>query len=361
MKRMLGLVGVSLLWSALAAAEPKTADEWYKEGENQYNLGDFDKAADAFKQGFSLETDDAKKPAFLYNVAQAYRQGNKCKDAVFFYKRFLSLKDTGVGKPLSDDKHKEIEGLINELDACAKTQDAIAKKPPENTMSPSGDTTGTSPGTPNGNTGNTTGTGTKVANAGDEGGEEGDEGGVRKGVTVEPKLVTGRLGLGASFVSAGNLDIPVQPNFTLIGGYPIKLIPKLRGEPGIAIAYKPIPFKNAMGGSETAAMTQLLLNASATYEVMPKISARGDLGLGLLFLSGVDMGSPFTQSGAGTSGALAMFSFRFALSGEYDVTKNIFATVTPFAYSWSPAKTGLRSDIAAINSFDFLVGAGYRM
>ncbi|MGE5185120.1 MAG: tetratricopeptide repeat protein, partial [Acidobacteriota bacterium] len=220
-------MGVSLLWSALAAAEPKTADEWYKEGENQYNLGEFDKAADAFKQGFALETDDAKKPAFLYNVAQAYRQGNKCKDAVFFYKRFLSLKDTGVGKPLSDDKHKEIEGLIAELDACAKNQEAIAKKPPENTMSPSGDSTGKSTGT-TGTAGTTTATGTKVANAGDEGGDEGDEGGVRKGITLEPKLVTGRLGLGASFVSAGNLDIPVQPNFTLIGGYPIKLIPKLR-------------------------------------------------------------------------------------------------------------------------------------
>src|SRR5215471_7643623 len=136
MKRMLGLLSATLLWSTLAAADPKTADEWYKEGENQYNLGDFDKAAEAFKQGFALETTDSKKPAFLYNVAQAYRQANKCKDAVFFYRRFLSLKDSGMGKPLSEDKRKEIDGLISELDACARNQEAIAKKPPDATMNP---------------------------------------------------------------------------------------------------------------------------------------------------------------------------------------------------------------------------------
>src|SRR5579863_4194004 len=100
MKKLMVVVCVSLTWAAIAWGQPKTAADWFKEGSTQYNLGDFDKAAEAFKQAFALETDDAKKPAYLYNVAQAYRQGQKCKDAVFFYKRFISLKDSGMGKPL---------------------------------------------------------------------------------------------------------------------------------------------------------------------------------------------------------------------------------------------------------------------
>jgi len=40
--------------AAPAWAAPRTADEWYEEGANQYTLGNFDKAIDAFKQGFSL-------------------------------------------------------------------------------------------------------------------------------------------------------------------------------------------------------------------------------------------------------------------------------------------------------------------
>src|SRR3954470_12657719 len=60
-----------LLVPVLAWAQPRIADEWYKEGENQYNLGNFDKAVDAFKQGFSLEPNESKKAAYLFNVAQS--------------------------------------------------------------------------------------------------------------------------------------------------------------------------------------------------------------------------------------------------------------------------------------------------
>src|SRR6476659_524766 len=135
------LVCALVLAPALAFAQPKSADDWYKEGETQYNLGNFDKAAEAFKQGFALETVDSKKPAYLYNVAQAYRQGNRCKDAAFFYERYLSLKDQDTAKPLKPEKRAEIDQRITELEACAKNQDAIAKKPPDNTIPPDGNPT----------------------------------------------------------------------------------------------------------------------------------------------------------------------------------------------------------------------------
>src|SRR5262249_3777626 len=68
--------------AAPAWAAPKTADEWYEDGANQYTLGNFDKAIDAFKQGFSLEPDESKKANYLYNIAQAYRQTHDCKNAL---------------------------------------------------------------------------------------------------------------------------------------------------------------------------------------------------------------------------------------------------------------------------------------
>src|SRR5438046_8588062 len=109
MKRLRTLLFcASVFLPMLAMADPKSADDWYKEGETQYNLGNFDKAADAFKQGYAIENTDSKKPAYLYNVAQAYRQGKKCKDAAFFYKRYLSLKDQDTVKPLKAEKRTEI-------------------------------------------------------------------------------------------------------------------------------------------------------------------------------------------------------------------------------------------------------------
>ena len=101
MKRLTLLVCASVFVPALAAAQPKTPDDWYKEGETQYNLGNFPGAVDAFKKGFELETNDSKKAAYLYNVAQAYRQAKDCGNAQFFYKRYLALKDNDTASPSS--------------------------------------------------------------------------------------------------------------------------------------------------------------------------------------------------------------------------------------------------------------------
>ena len=107
-----GLLFAALLVPMMALAEPPTtADDWYKEGETQYNLGNFESAADAFKKGYEVEPDEAKKPAYLYNVAQAYRLGNKCKEASFFYKRFLALKERDSKKPIRPALKAEVEKL----------------------------------------------------------------------------------------------------------------------------------------------------------------------------------------------------------------------------------------------------------
>src|ERR1043165_8535917 len=117
MKRIITSIAAALLLApALAHADPKTPDEWYTEGSKQYDLGNFDKAIEAFKKGFELEPSDNKKSAYLFNLAQAYRQAGNCKDAQFFYKRYLAFKDNDTKKPLEPDKRKEIEDRINELD-----------------------------------------------------------------------------------------------------------------------------------------------------------------------------------------------------------------------------------------------------
>ena len=103
---------------------------WEKEGRRN-TVGNFDQAAESFKKAFETESVESKKPAYLYNVAQAYRQGKDCKKAQFFYKRFLDLKENDKVKPLTPDKRTEAEGFIADLDECAKRKDQLsAKRPP---------------------------------------------------------------------------------------------------------------------------------------------------------------------------------------------------------------------------------------
>jgi tetratricopeptide (TPR) repeat protein len=365
MKRTTCLLFALLLVPALAWAQqpqPKTPAEWFKEGENHYNLGNFPEAIEAFKKAFALETVDSNKAVYLYNIAQSYRFAKDCSNAQFFYKRFLALRDT-VKPPLDASKRSEIEARIRELEECARQQEAIKNRPPDQSLKPE------DPNAPK-----TGGPGSTEANAkgprvGDKGGKDGNGNGdgdednedklkVQKPAELPPSVVSVRLVGGGAKISAGDLNVPIQATGALIGGYPIA-IDKLIVEVGGGFTFTPVPFEGAMMASKTAQLIGLVANAGATYLVMPQLGLRGDLGLGIQWFNGVGE-SPFTNN-APTSGALPMFHLRLAVSGDFAITPNILVTVVPLALSYSPPASGLRDDIKSIRALDFMIGLGYRM
>ena len=357
MKRNIISITAALLATAtLAWADPTTPEGWYKEGENQYNLGNFDKAVDAFKKGFELEPSESKKAAYLFNIAQAYRQAKNCVDAQFFYKRYLAFKDADTKRPLPASTRKEIEDRISELEDCAKQQEAIRNRPPDRNENPNPD------GTPNnGNTGHTNTTPdnkTVATNTNTDGPEIHDTGEHPTPEPGAPSMVSLRLIGGGAKISTGDVDVPLRATGGLVGGYPLSINEQLSLELGAAVSFTPISFEDDMGDTQSASFTEVMANVGATFEVAPKIGLRGDLGLGLLVFGGVS-NSPFTDFNE-TTGALSMFHVRVGVSADYAITPNLIATVAPFAFSYSPAKTGLAESISSITAIDFMVGVGYR-
>lgn len=350
MKRMISIVCGALMASSLAAAQPKTADDWYKEGETQYNLGNFTGAVDAFKKGFELEPNESKKAAYLYNVAQAYRQNKDCSNAQFFYKRYLALKENDTKKPLKPEKRAEIEERIKELDECAKQQEAIRNKPPDSNLRPDGDDPRPDDTKPDPK---------DVGDVSDTTEEDEDEDGITATTPAPgPTVLSARLTGGGAKITTGDLDVPLQATFALIAGYPIAINEQLTLEVGAGFTFTPVPYES-MGMSKSAKLMAVVANAGVTFAVAEKIGLRADVGLGALFFTGVSE-SPFTDNQP-TSGALGMFHTRVALSADYAFTPNVIATLTPIAFSYSPPKEGLREDITSITAIDFMVGLGYRM
>lgn len=355
-----------LLVPALSWAQPKTADEWYKEGENQYLLGAFEKAVDAFKQGFSLENDEGKRAVYLYNIAQSYRLAHDCEHALFFYKRFLALKDNNVGKPLPAKTRKEITDWITELEQCVEKQKDLSKKPPTTSVSPDADKNDKNVGGDNGQK-DPAKTSKNVASSDDGPGGNDDDRGEPETPTptgVAPRVLSARLNFGATKVSAGMFRVPVQATFALVGGYPIPVNRQMTIEAGVALTLTPVPYDRPArpgvpASSNTALLTAVMANGAVSYEVAPKVGLRGDVGIGGLFFSNVSE-SQFTNN-AMTSGALSMFHLRFAVSGDYAFTRNLVGTLTPFAFTFSPPKKGLDDSIKRITSIDFMLGIGYRM
>jgi len=353
MRQRITFVCAALLAPALAFAQPKTADDYYKDGETQYNLGNFPGAVEAFKKGFELEPVESKKAAYLYNVAQAYRQNKDCGNAQFFYKRYLALKENDTKKPLKPEKRQEIEDRIKELDECAKQQEAIRNKPPDQNLTPGEDPPDGDPKPP----------GDKVVGViTPPGGDEDEEDGVTKSAANDnPRVITLRLTGGAGRLTAGDLPIPTLATGALFAAYPITVADKLVVEVGAAFTYTRVPFEmaGAPGTNKNASLVAVMANVGAVYQVIPKLHARLELGVGGLFFLGASE-SPFTDNQE-TTGALGMAHVRVGISADYAVTPNFVITAAPFAFSYSPPKEGLRKDIESLNEIDFMVGLGYRM
>ena len=349
MKRKISLLCALVLAPALAAAQPKTPEEWFTEGSNQYNLGNFEAAVKAFKEGFAAEPVERKKAAYLYNIAQTYRQMKDCGNATFFYKRFLSLKEADTVKPLTAQERKDVEDRIHELEACAREQEAIKNRQPEGITKPDPqpDPNKPDPNDPNKQVG--------VVTPPDD---EEEEGGVSATVEGPPRLLSARLAFGGSKISMGDVSVPLQATVAVMGGYPIALNEQATLEVGVGLGFTRVKWDamETTGKTGTASMTAAMANAAVSYEVAPKMAVRGDLGLGMLFFGNISE-SPFTERAETEGGALAIFHVRAGASFDYAVTPNVVATI-PLALGFSPKKEGLSG---AIVSFDFMVGLGYRM
>src|SRR6185295_6162624 len=117
---MLRVIAVAALLLAAnsAFADEAAARKSFAAGERAYNLGEFDKAVTLFKQAYA-EWDE---PAFLFNIAQTYRQMGDCKQSQFFYKRFLALKVNDTKKPIKPELQAEVEKRIGELEECIRRE-----------------------------------------------------------------------------------------------------------------------------------------------------------------------------------------------------------------------------------------------
>jgi tetratricopeptide (TPR) repeat protein len=357
-----------LLVPALALAQPRSANDWYKEGYNQFTLANFDKAIDAFKRAFALETDENKQAVYIYNIAQAYRQSNDCGKAQFFYKRFIAIKSTEGVKPMTPAERKTVEDFIRDLEPCAQQAASLGKRPPENLQS-DGSTADKSDKTAadGGRKEPRKDKEKDVAVArhdGDGTGEE-DNGdtGAKAELSAAPHVISAWVSGGGTKISAGDVGVPVQATFALVAGYPIPVTPELTIHVGGAFTFTPVPFtvqatSTTPEQSKTGQMFAAMANAGASYELVPNLFARGDLGVGALLFNASE--SQFTDMKP-TSGALTMFHLRVAASVDYAITPNILISATPFAFAYSPPKEGLTKSISALTEIDFMIGLGFRM
>jgi tetratricopeptide (TPR) repeat protein len=119
---VLGLVVVvvSALVAAPARADVSAARAHYERGQALYQVNEFQKALEEFKAAHVEKPD----PAYLFNIAQCYRQMGDRANALTFYRRYLSLAPDSPLRP-------EVERHIVELEIAQPRAPTPSASPPE--------------------------------------------------------------------------------------------------------------------------------------------------------------------------------------------------------------------------------------
>jgi tetratricopeptide (TPR) repeat protein len=122
----LSLLALSLATlAAPARADRDKAAEHYKRGTAEYTLGNYSVAIAEFEAGFREEPE----PAFLYNMAQAYRAAGRLDEAVLSYQRYLKFE---LDKDDRASAEQDLAALEKRIAAEAKAKPA----PPSTAAAP---------------------------------------------------------------------------------------------------------------------------------------------------------------------------------------------------------------------------------
>lgn len=109
--RVVSLVAVwafLALGPSAARADQAQARIHFEKGKTFFEVDEYRKAIEEFKAAHIEKAD----PAFLYNIAECYRHLGEVKEALTFYRRFLSLS------PANDRSRPIVERRIAELQAA---------------------------------------------------------------------------------------------------------------------------------------------------------------------------------------------------------------------------------------------------
>jgi hypothetical protein len=103
---------------ARAAEDTAAAVARFKEGRKLYQVGEYRRALEEFKQAYLARED----PVFLFNIAQCYRLLGESREALTFYRRYLGAAPEAANRP-------EVEKLIHDLESKSSPVEPAAPAP----------------------------------------------------------------------------------------------------------------------------------------------------------------------------------------------------------------------------------------
>jgi hypothetical protein len=117
---------------ARAADDTQQAKELFNQGTTLFNLGEFDKAIEAWQQGYKEKPD----PGFLYNIGQAYRLKGDAAKAIFFYRGYLRNSPKAPNRAEVEAKIATLQKDVTEPKPAPAAPPVTPPAPPPTPVAP---------------------------------------------------------------------------------------------------------------------------------------------------------------------------------------------------------------------------------
>jgi len=372
------LLAVSLSLAGAAGAAPpstesgkKAARPHYEKGAAEYNLGHFSESIAEFEKAYELDP----APILLFNIAQAHSQNGSNERAALFYRRYLEQAPNAANRP-------EVEKRIKDLEEMMKQQNDVKRRPPTEVTDQQQEAARTDPTrasvqtttpppmtTPSVVTGSATPpaaapAATPAATPQPEGTVAGGPGATADDLGRRIRL---RASGGLALPRFGGLEgsQPAQFSMRVGGEYTFDLGGPGYLDVGLGLSFVPFSYTRLDTGANVGSSFWGVMAAGVyRYRLTRELELSGEIGIGVIWLTGVGEESPFVKPDAGgtvpgTSGALAMPSVSLGVAAIYRLPYRIFVYGQPgFTFS-KTATDGLT--ISSVSRFDFALGVGYAL
>jgi hypothetical protein len=355
----LSLVVAALIALAARPAQAQDAEkarQLFQQGSKSYDLGQFDKAIEAWQQGYDQKPD----PGFLYNIAQAYRQKQDAAKAIFFYKGYLRNSPKAHNRAEVEQKIAALQKQAGDTGGTTPPTNTTTTPPPNTITPPPPNTT-----TPPGPTVTVTSADNPPPTTAPPPTDFSDTPPTTFALAAPPTPMPRKLpfdlyaAIGPGFWSSG-INGTAKPSFvlTLAGGYSFgEQTARLRFRLGGLLGYTFLA-----ANEDTSSVTFLSFLLDPTLDIRLTQSGRWhldlDLGLGIQMLAGLKPRSRLLAANEQLSvnGAQGMFEVRYGAGVRYVVTPEL-AVFSSLSRMDSAKKQHFYADIKRV---EWMFGAAYR-
>ncbi|MEA2697652.1 MAG: hypothetical protein QOI66_1923 [Myxococcales bacterium] len=361
-------LGLTVFGSGRAHGEDaQHARELFQEGNTFFDVGQFDKAIDAWQRGYKEKSD----PGFLYNIAQAYRLSGDPAKAIFFYRGFLRNSPKAPNRVEIESKISALQKQLTEQEhAKAPAVGVTTSPPPAFVPTPTAPPATTAQTAPPPAPLAAQATASLPVPPPPSGPSPGMTEELTTAPPVPPTEMPGlplktQLGVGLGVNGWGkSLNGNAEASFDLVlsGGYTFWGAAERKLAFGLS-ALAGYTFLRESSSTESWRETfwSFLIEPALRYRITPRIGVSAALGVGGIALSGLRPTSALLKQGTGMAfmvkGTQGLFVVRPAFGGEVGITTGLVATVS-LAFPYSPKPQ--QEYFAPISRTEFLVGLAYR-